>query len=176
MAHNLATMNSPTPEQSKLVEEVCAHNLRIRRLMLNSEGCLDAVALDERRQLGSRLWNEYIYPRFLPVYLELFPNTEGRCASKDPFGDIRRMAITYCEWVRRNGFFHAFDGSIYFLRVNTFVLCDLLIEGPSFVRLSLEAVAQTMDCLANRDSKTAPTSWLGKLLRIVGRSPGSNGL
>jgi len=137
-------------------------------------------SFDEWRELRSRFWNIYVYPKFEKVYLEMFPDEKGKKDDPDRFkGDFNildyngKMAIALCAWLKQEGFFHLFEGEVFFINLQPTDLAFILTDGvpyrrypPEYVGMLLERVVE--DATATRKKSEKLAAWLGDIALLAG--------
>jgi hypothetical protein len=116
---------------------------------------------EEWKELKSRFWNEYVYPKFEKVYFETFPDEKGKKKDPDRFkGDFnildynQKMAIALCAWLKQDGFFHLFEGEVFFINLDPTDLAFVLTDGVPFRRYPPEYIGTLLERVADDSAKT----------------------
>ena len=132
------------------------------------------------KELRRRFWNEYVYPRYETVYFELFPDERSKRDDPDRFkGNFsildynKKIAIALCEWRKRDGFFHFFEGEVFFINPDPADLAFVLTDGVPFRRLSPRYVCKLLERVASdgiddRKKISSLTAWLTGLALLAG--------
>lgn len=154
-----------TPERRILIKEVCEHNSRIELVIAPYRAPADGFSEEEYSAAKAKLWNQYVYPRFLPIFEELFPDAheklEGESHQMLRYAEM--MGVAFCEWLRRDGFFHMFEEKIYFVIARN--LFEVYPGGASFICFSLEESASALNRLSDKLHPGTLNSWLRQLIR-----------
>ena len=135
---------------------------------------------EEWKELKSRFWNEYVYPKFEEVYFEMFPDEKGEKDNPDRFkGDFnvldynQKMAIALCAWLKRDGFFHMFEGEVCFINPDPSDLAFVLTDGVPFRRYPPEYLGTLIERVASDSANTRKKAerlgvWVGGLAIVAG--------
>jgi hypothetical protein len=154
-----------TTERRSLIKEVSEHSSRIELVIAPYRAPADGFSDEEYSAAQAKLWNEYIYPRFLPIYQELFPDAgeklEGESHAMLRYGEM--MGVAFCEWLRREGFFHIFEKKIYFVIARN--VFEVYPAGASFICFSLDEAALALHRLADKLHPITLNLWLKQLIR-----------
>jgi hypothetical protein len=163
-----------------LYREVMERCFAIKDAIRKHDLLFSDTPFDEWKELKIRFWNEYIYPKFENVYFEMFPDEKGNKNEPDKLkGDFnvldynRKMAIALCAWLKQDGFFHMFEGEVFFINPNPTDLAFVLTDGvpfrrypPEYIGTLLERVAEDAATARKRSEKLA--AWLGGIAILAG--------
>jgi len=172
--------NSLDPKHKYLYREAMERCSAIQQILNQHDQLITDLSSEEWNKLQERFWNEYVYPKYEPVYFELFPADRGKKDNPDRFKadfdivyDNKKMAIALCEWLKREGCFHFFEGHVIFIDPTPSDLAFLLSDGvpfrrypPQYVGKLLERV--TLDCIDDRKKIDKLKSWIVGLALLSG--------
>ena len=116
--------------------------------------------LEEWEESKYRFWNEYVYPKFEHVYFKMFPDDKLTKDDTDRFNenfDIldynKKIVIALFAWLKQEGFFHFFEGEIYFIVLDPTELAFVIIDGIPFQRYSPEIIGILIERVVNEEVK-----------------------
>jgi hypothetical protein len=137
-------------------EDATPFYLAIRRIIGEHDLLIDETPIEEWEELRRRFWNEYVYPRYEAVYFELFPDEKTKKDDLDRSkGDLnileynQKIAIALCEWLKREGFFHFFEGEVIFIAPDPTDLAFVLTDGVAFRRYPPQYVGKLLEQVAS---------------------------
>lgn len=111
------------------------------------------ISYDEYLELKQQFWNDYIFPKHKEVYFEIFPDDNQIKDDPDKFKEGSslidynlKMAIALCEWIKREGFFHLFEGEVYFIDPTD--LSFVLTDGVPFRRYPPQYLGRLLERVA----------------------------
>lgn len=161
-----------------LYREVMGRYCAIRETIAKHDFLFDETPLEELKALKSRFWNKYIYPKLTKVYFELFPDDKKdyQDMSKGDFNILdynKKVAIALWEWLKRDGFFHFFEGEVLFIRPDPTDLAFVLLDGVHFRRYPPEYIGKllerlTGDFIDNQKKMQKLKAWIVGLTVGVG--------
>ncbi len=153
--NDIKIQNFDSTPYEPLYREVMGRCLAIQEALAKHDFLFDETPFEEWNGLKNRFWNEYIYPKHTKVYFELFPDDKGKKDNQDRFkGDFdildynKKMVIALCEWLKRDGFFHFFEGEVLFISPDPTDLAFVLTDGVSFRRYPPEYIGKLLERLA----------------------------
>ena len=163
-----------------LYREVMGRCLAIQDAIRKHDLLFGNTPFVERKELKSRFWNEYVYPKFEKVYFEMFPDEKGKKDDPDRFkGEFnildynQKMAIALCAWFKQDGFFHLFEGEVFFINPDPTDLAFVLTDGvpfrryqPEYIGTLLEQVAE--DAVSARKKSEKLAAWLTGVIILAG--------
>jgi len=149
-----------TAQQRAVIDRVGKQSEKIAAIVAEYRAPADMFTQEEYfagkySEAKAHLWNEYIYPHFLPVFNELFPDAKRECEYEGMTNMIRygeMMGAAFCEWLDREGFFHSFEENIYFvLARNVF---EVYPAGASFILFELDQAADALNSFSRDATKS----------------------
>jgi hypothetical protein len=163
-----------------LYREVMGRCLAIQEAICKHDLHFNDTPFKEWTELKNRFWNEYIYPKFENIYFDIFPNErQEKTQSEESNNDYKikdhnkKMVIALSAWLKRDGFFHMFEGEIFFINITPTDLAFILSDGvpfrrypPEYVGTLLEAVVVDNANIYKKYKKL--TAWAIGLAILVG--------
>ena len=110
----------------------------------------------------------------------MFPNEKGRKDDPNRFkGEFnildynQKMAIGLCAWLKRDGFFHLFEGEVFFINPDPTDFAFVLTDGVPFRRYPPEYVGTLLERVADDSAKVRKKAellgaWTGGLALLAG--------
>ena len=175
--------NKPTFDSTPydpLYRKIMGRCLIIQEAIGKHDLLFSDTPLDEWKELKIRFWNQYVYPKFERVYFEMFPDEKEKKDDPDRFkGGFnildynQKMAIALCAWLKQDGFFHLFEGEVFFINPGPTDFAFMLIDGvpfrrypPKYIGTLLEQVA--VDAANTRKKSERLEAWVGGLAILSG--------
>jgi len=132
--------NNDIPTYEPLYQEVMRQCIAIQEVLGKHDLLFDETPFEEWKELRQRFWNQYVYLKFVKVYFELFPDERVNRDDPDSKRNIdilkynQKMAVALCEWLKRDGFFHFFEGEVFFINPDPTDMTFILTDGVPFKR------------------------------------------
>jgi len=153
--NDIKIQNFDLTQYEPLYREVMGRCLAIQEALAGHDFLFDEIPFEEWKKLKDRFWNEYIYPKHTKVYFELFPADKDKKDNQDKSrGDFdilnynKKMVIALCEWIKRDGFFHFFEGEVLFISPDPTDLAFVLTDGVPFRRYPPEYIGKLLEGLS----------------------------
>ena len=164
---------------SSLCSEIIRRSLAIQQALNKYDRLLDGVTFEEWKELRSRFWNIYVYPKLEIVYFEIFPDELDRKDDPDRFkGEFemldynQKMAVALCTWLKRDGFFHVFEGEVFFINLDASDLAFVMTDGVPFRRYPQYYIVtllerMTIDSVKKKAQLRKLFAWLLGLVVVI---------